>query len=481
VADRLGGRAWPWLPCSAGDVLVVEENLDEPIGDLIRRARRAAGLSQQLLAEKLNRLAGHGTVTGHEVGRWENHQRIPRPFWRQWLSAGLGIPVDQLNRAAVVAAFQRAAAGSRLSIDTHSGHESEPGQLPLAQTLGEVLTMWDQMIGRRQLLARAGPTAGAALIAASIPGALGSARGETRPETYALHAALTERYRQLDVIAGPHAVYSQALDHHRQLMSWLASTRSASEIRHLAELAADSGDLMAWLHFDLEEYATAIACYREAADAASRVDDLSLHAYLVGRISRTLSECRQHSKALDMSRTAEHIAGTSAQPAVRSWLAVTRAFVHACLGQQAECRASLDKAAELLALAAGSAEPAPGYISFYEQGHLRKWTGHSLLALAAADARFASQGRSAIDDALRDWPATAVRESAEVITASAQARIIEREIEEAARLTARAYAVAAATGSARNLRAVTELRVQLRPFRGTPAVRDLDERILTGS
>jgi len=83
--------------------------------------------------------------------------------------------------------------------------------------------------------------------------------------------------------------------------------------------------------------------------------------------------------------------------------------------------------------------------------------------------------------ALRDWPATAVRESAEVITASAQALIIEREIEEAARLTARAYAVAAATGSARNIRAVTDLRVQLRPFRGTRAVRDLDERILTGN
>jgi hypothetical protein len=254
-----------------------------------------------------------------------------------------------------------------------------------------------------------------------------------------------------------------------------------AETRHLAALVADSGDLMAWLHFDLEEPATAIAFYREAAEAAYRVDDLSLHAYLVGRIARTLSECRQHRKALDMSRAAEQIAGTSAQPAVRSWLAVTRAFVHACLGQQAECRANLDEAGNFLAVAASSSDPAPSYISFYEQGHLRKWTGHSLLALASADASFASQGRNAIDEALRDWPATALRESAEVITASAQARIIEREIEEAARLTARAYAVAAATGSARNIRAVTNLRVQLRPFRGTRAVRDLDERILTGN
>ena len=322
--------------------------------------------------------------------------------------------------------------------------------------------------------------AGAALIAAAIPGALGGVRGETQPEVYALHSALTERYRQLDIIADPHAVYSQALAHHRQLVSWLAGTRKGAETRHLAALVADSGDLMAWLHFDLEEPATAIAFYREAAEAAYRVDDLSLHAYLVGRISRTLSECRQHRKALDMGRAAEQIAGTSARPAVRSWLAVTRAFVHACLGEQAECRTNLDKAADFLVIAASSSDPAPSYISFYQQGHLRKWTGHSLLALATADARFASQGRSAIDGSARlaGHGRTRVRRGHHGQRPSTDHRT---EIEEAALLTARAYAVAAATGSARNIRAVTDLRVQLRPFRGTRAVRDLDERILTGN
>jgi len=238
--------------------------------------------------------------------------------------------------------------------------------------------------------------------------------------------------------------------------------------------------LMAWLHFDLEEPATAIAFYREAAEAAYRVDDLSLHAYLVGRISRTLSDCRQHRKALDMGRAAEQIAGTSARPAVRSWLAVTRAFVHACLGEQAECRTNLDKAADFLVIAASSSDPAPSYISFYQQGHLRKWTGHSLLALATADARFASQGRSAIDGSARlaGHGRTRVRRGHHGQRPSTDHRT---EIEEAALLTARAYAVAAATGSARNIRAVTDLRVQLRPFRGTRAVRDLDERILTGN
>jgi hypothetical protein len=461
--------------------VVFEANLDEPIGALIRHARRTVGLSQQQLAEELNRLANHGTVTGREVGRWESHQRIPRPYWRQWLSARLGVSIDQLNRAAVVAAFQRVAAAPHASDDTPVGHEGGPPPSAVAQTLEEVLAMWDQTIGRRQLLSRAGPAVGAALIAARLPGGLGSIGDATRHEVYALHSSLTERYRQLDIMAGPHAVYSQALDHHRQLASWLAGTHSSTEVTKLAALVADSGDLMAWLLFDLEEPATAIAFYREAAEAAFHIDDLSLHAYLMGRISRTLSECGQHRKALDLSCTAEQIAGTSAQPAVRSWLAATRAFVHACLGESTACRGSLDKATEFLAVAEESRQSAPSYISFYGQGHLRKWTGHSLLALAETDVRFAGQGRNAIDKALRDWPATAVRESAEVIAASARARIIEREIEEAARLTARAYAVAAATGSSRNVRAVADLRGRLRPFRSTRAVRDLDERILTGS
>jgi len=265
-----------------------------------------------------------------------------------------------------------------------------------------------------------------------VPGGWQHTGDRAGPEVYALHASLTERYRQLDVMTGPHAVYTQALDHHRQLVSWLARAHNSTDVRHLATLAADSGDLMAWLLFDLEEPASAIAVYREAAEAASRVDDLSLNAYLVGRVSRTLSECGERRKALGVGRSAQQIAGTSALPLVQSWLAVTRAFVHACLGESAECQRDLDMAAEFLATANTRGDPVPGYIAFYGQGHLRKWTGHSLLALAEADARFASRGKDAVDQALREWPATAVRESAEVVAASARARIIEREIEEAA-------------------------------------------------
>jgi hypothetical protein len=326
------------------------------------------GLSQQQLAEQVNRLANHGTVTGHEVGRWETHQRIPRPYWRQWLGAALSVPIDQLNRSAVVTAFRRAAGGSRVSNDARAGSGAVPPQTLAPRTLEEVLAMWDQLVGRRQVLSRAGPAVGAAMIAAAIPGGWQHTDDRAGPEVYALHASLTERYRQLDVMTGPHAVYTQALDHHRQLVSWLARAHNSTDVRHLATLAADSGDLMAWLLFDLEEPASAIAVYREAAEAASRFDDLSLNAYLVGRVSRTLSECGEHRKALGVARSAQQIAGTSALPLVQSWLAVTRAFVHACLGEPAECQRDLDMAAEFLATANTRGDPVPGYIAFYGQG-----------------------------------------------------------------------------------------------------------------
>jgi len=173
TGPKIIGPSATWLRlagCSAGDREIEQlpdRNLDEPIGDVIRQARREMGLSQQQLAEQVNRLANHDTVTGHEVGRWETHQRIPRPYWRQWLGAALSVPIDQLNRAAVVTAFRRAAGDSRVSNDARAGSGAVPPQTLAPRTSEEVLAMWDQLVGRRQVLSRAGPAVGAAMIAAA--------------------------------------------------------------------------------------------------------------------------------------------------------------------------------------------------------------------------------------------------------------------------------------------------------------------------
>jgi tetratricopeptide (TPR) repeat protein len=447
--------------------LVIEVGPDEPIGDLIRRARRARFQSQQQLAQQLNHLSGRDTITGHEVGRWESHERIPRPHSRQWIAEALGIDQLVLDRAAAAAAGLRRSRSVQLVPGTRRPGDDD---CPAGAVAGdgaptaaikapqEVPAIWDELITQRAL------TAGEGLPGLAMPDAVGRAAPRLSSDVLLAYARLTADYRRLDNLAGPATIFYQAREHHQQLMSMLSQARGTGLLRQVAGLVADSGDLLAWLLFDLGEYPQAFACYRQAAKVARQLDDVSLHAYLVGRAARTLSECGRHGAALNVAAAAERIAASSAHPAVRSWLAVTRAFDYASLDEEADCRRELETGARLLEQAKDADDLAPGYIAFYGPGHLLKWTGHAILALARRRPGQARQGARAIDEALGQWPSAAVRESAELLTASAAARLLAREIEQAAALTSQAHAIARDTASRRNLTTVNRIRRQLRSF-----------------
>ncbi|MFD3310260.1 hypothetical protein [Streptomyces sp. NPDC058694] len=62
-------------------------------------------------------------------------------------------------------------------------------------------------------------------------------------------------------------------------------------------------------------------------------------------------------------------------------------------------------------------------------------------------------GQRALDEAHAGWPATSVRASAEVLTASAHNYAAYGDRDSPADLASRAVVIAAETGSARNLRA----------------------------
>ena len=128
--------------------MLIEVGPNEPIGDLIRRIRNANSQTQQQLAEQLNKLSGRDTVTGHEVSRWESHERIPRPYSRRWIAEALGIDQLLLDRAAAVAADMRRSKSARLapstslpSNDTYSANAFTEGMTPAptSKKLEEVL------------------------------------------------------------------------------------------------------------------------------------------------------------------------------------------------------------------------------------------------------------------------------------------------------------------------------------------------------
>lgn len=83
-------------------------NGQEPVGEVIRRARGRLGYSQYEFAGELARVSGNPSLTREEVARWERGKRIPGPYWRQWLSRVLHIPTGDLVAAAKVTRHARA-------------------------------------------------------------------------------------------------------------------------------------------------------------------------------------------------------------------------------------------------------------------------------------------------------------------------------------------------------------------------------------
>jgi transcriptional regulator with XRE-family HTH domain len=79
----------------------------ETLGGLIARTRSDQGISQLRLAERLCASAGLSTVTRNEVSRWERGERIPTGYWMGWLAVALGVPLEQLERAAAVSRQER--------------------------------------------------------------------------------------------------------------------------------------------------------------------------------------------------------------------------------------------------------------------------------------------------------------------------------------------------------------------------------------
>ncbi|MEU3269245.1 helix-turn-helix domain-containing protein [Saccharomonospora sp. NPDC006951] len=70
------------------------------IGDVIRTARRARGLSQYQLATVLATTSGRHTVNRELIARWERQKQVPRKDSRVWLATVLGVPHDELEKAA---------------------------------------------------------------------------------------------------------------------------------------------------------------------------------------------------------------------------------------------------------------------------------------------------------------------------------------------------------------------------------------------
>ncbi|MFJ1610983.1 twin-arginine translocation signal domain-containing protein [Streptomyces sp. NPDC088253] len=265
------------------------------------------------------------------------------------------------------------------------------------------------------------------------------------------HTALRAAHGRLDNLRGASAVYAPALDHHQQVLDWHANAATAAERQQIAALAADTGGFVGFLTYDLGMAEHAAMRYHDAAVYARQAGDLSSCLNLIGQMSRILTDQGHYRRALALADGALRLGGIKAHPAVRSWLYAVRAHHHACLGDARTAQKDLGAAWKLLDRADDGEKPT--YIGYLSAAELNKWTGHAMVRLGQTTPSFLRTGQTALDEALAAWPATMVRGSAEVLTASARVHAARGDRDAATDLAARAVAIASETGSARNLHA----------------------------
>ncbi|MEU6346471.1 helix-turn-helix transcriptional regulator [Streptomyces sp. NPDC046977] len=385
-------------------------------------------------AAELRRL--RGTVTLRELGRrascsksiisdLEHARRSPT------LPIALGLDKALGAGGTLVSLAQR----QRLSEETAeaASDSAEDG----------LLREWDN-VWRRDFLKGVGA---AALTTGLGTGSMAAVGGRDLLDA---HIALRAAHGRLDNLRGASAVYPHAVGHHQQILAWHA-TAAATERKQIAALAADTGGFVGFLTYDLGMAENAAAHYRDAAAHARQAGDLSCCINLIGQMSRILTDQGHYHRALTLADGALHLAGTKAHPAVRSWLHAVRAHHHACLGDARTTQKDLTTAWKLLDHADDG--ETPPYIRYLGPAELNKWTGHAMARLGQQTPSFLRAGQAALDEARAAWPATSVRGSAEVLTASARIYAARGDRDTAADLASQAVAIATATGSARNLRA----------------------------
>lgn len=90
----------------------MNRRFEDPIAQMIKISRTHHGMTQAALAKVLATASGNQSISRDQITRWEGGRRVPGPYWRGWLSVVLGVPRNQLDRAAAETRAARLLSGT---------------------------------------------------------------------------------------------------------------------------------------------------------------------------------------------------------------------------------------------------------------------------------------------------------------------------------------------------------------------------------
>jgi transcriptional regulator with XRE-family HTH domain len=231
---------------------------------------------------------------------------------------------------------------------------------------------------------------------------------------------------------------------HLRLLDRLLHRAGDDIRRRLASEVAETAGLAAWLCGEADDGIGMLRLYRMADDAAELSGERALAGYIVGFHAQALICRAELGRGLAQLDAACAITGQG-QPTVTAWLAALQAQALATAGRPGEALTALDAAER--DFARGDTVAAAEWMYGFDAARLAAHRGACLLRLGDTEAAAA-----ALSEALAELPASCVRRRAEVTLDLAGVRLLQRDIEDAVRLTVDAVEGFADRGSNSGLR-----------------------------
>jgi hypothetical protein len=313
----------------------------------------------------------------------------------------------------------------------------------------------------RRALLRGGAT-GAALLASGVP-ATARARTTVLPEGGDPVAHLQELRRSLvrcDNLLGPAVVLDSVRDH-LGLVRRLRDSASGADRRALLQVQAEYAEFCGWLHQDAGDLRAARYWTDRALEWAHGYGSPELAAYVLARKAQLACDMGDPGEAVDLADAARHLAPRRSRLLAMS--ATYAAHGHAMRGDSAACHRTYDTALGLVSEPQTDSPRPRG--SWLDASYVRVQRAYSLSLLgrygAAADD---------FSEAIRTLPPTFRRDRGVYLARAAVAQARDGHHEHAADTGLRALPIAAETGSARILGALTTLDAILPARTSAPEV-----------
>jgi transcriptional regulator with XRE-family HTH domain len=371
------------------------------VANRIRAARRDRDWSQTRLIAELERVAKRRNVTlptretlKSRVSRWENGHAKPDDFYRQLLREALGMDDRELG--------------------------------------------WDMGATDESIAVAAAELQMHLATAQRVDGALvGALRSQT------------EAIRLQDRQYGAGLLLEQMRGHVQNLERHLSHTVFEGARKPLAQLLADAAALAAWQALDVGAVEQAWRSFETATAASRQAEDPALYAFARLEQAHVLTELGQASTAADLAECVWREVGVATAPAMRCWMAAATAEMLA-----GDCRR--EEALAMILRAEGDADrlaerDKPPYLVF-NQTHLERWIGHTLVELRDPS------GEDRLRRVSAEMDGSFVRASASLTLDLAAAVQQRGEQTETSLLLSKGEALAHKVGSRRLLRRAQKLR-----------------------